>query len=569
MAFSYYSPITINNGQVPSTQTDFPVLISLTDARLKTVSNGGHVNNSGGFDIRPYSDATITTAITGYELVYYNGSTGTIEMWVKRSSVADGLITYLAYGDAGLNSDASSTTTWSNGFVGVSHLKDGTTLSVTDSTGINTSTNHGATAVTGKIDGGGGFASASSQYIDAFLNSPAVSAVTLSIWVNATSFPNAYNAPIGVASTSDEWIILVKSTGKLGVFFRATTLLSYDGTGTNTLSTGTWYYLTSTYSSATGLISYVNASVDATVAANGALNTGGTHTCAIGQDLQTAGRFWNGALDEGRVANVARTADWITTEYNNQNAPGTFQTLGAEVNLNPMAGLFGFTPVVFAPTDIAGCILWLKADSLVLNDGDPVSTWTDSSGNGNTFTGVTTTRPLYKTGIINSKPAVLFDGTDDFMTGPASLGTSGKTVFLVVQPTLNTASQKTYATFIHSEAGGGPGIFIVAKISTNFWGTFTNADLSSANALTSGSNYLLENTSASGSVFLYQGGVQVATTTGTTETNSGTNIGLGKDLGNANRQYAGYIAEAIWYNSVLSSGNRILVENYLIARYAL
>ncbi len=227
-----------------------------------------------------------------------------------------------------------------------------------------------------------------------------------------------------------------------------------------------------------------------------------------------------------------------------------------------------FTLSSFSPTDIAGCVLWLKANSLVLNDGDPVSTWTDSSGNGNNFTGVTTTRPLYKTGIINTLPAVLFDGTDDFMTGPASLGTSNKSVFLVIQPTLNTASQKSYATFIHGESGGGPGIFMVARLSTNFWGTFALADVSSGNALISGSKYLLENTSQTNPLFLYQRGVQVATDTNT-ETGSGSAVGLGKDLGNAGREYAGYIAEAIWYNTVLSSGNRVLVENYLIGRYAL
>src|SRR5678815_5698623 len=82
-AFGYSIPVTINSGQVPSTQTDFPVLVNFTDARFKTVGNGGHVQNSSGFDIRPYSDAALTTAITGYELERYNASTGEVVMWVK------------------------------------------------------------------------------------------------------------------------------------------------------------------------------------------------------------------------------------------------------------------------------------------------------------------------------------------------------------------------------------------------------------------------------------------------------------------------------------------------------
>ncbi len=343
MAFSYYSPITINNGQVPSTQTDFPVLISLTDTRLKTVSNGGHVNNSGGFDIRPYSDATITTAITGYELVYYNGSTGTIEMWVKRSSVADGLITYLAYGDAGLNSDASSVTTWSNNFDAVYHFKDGTALSVLDSVGLHNGTNHGATATSGKIDGAVALASASSQYVDCgTFSDGALAGVTLSAWVNATSFPNAYNGVGGwdASGPTRQAMIWVKSTGKMTFFVQATGSVGYDGTGTNTLSSATDYFVALTYNGTAGLVGYVNAGVDGTAAANGAINTHTGVASYIGQDPLTAGRFWNGKIDEFRVGLVARSANWITTEYNNQNAPGTFQTLGAEVGANPMSGIY-------------------------------------------------------------------------------------------------------------------------------------------------------------------------------------------------------------------------------------
>lgn len=234
--------------------------------------------------------------------------------------------------------------------------------------------------------------------------------------------------------------------------------------------------------------------------------------------------------------------------------------------MSSVAGLYTFGG--FNPLSITGCKLWLKADALVLNDGDAVSTWTDSSGNSNNATGVTTTRPLYKTGIINSKPSVLFDGTDDFLTLTANPSIQPLTVFLVVQPTLNTASQKSYACMAHGDATT---FFLVAKLSTNFWGTFAVSDLSSTNALVSGTPYLLENTAASGGVtktFLYQRGVQVASS-GNQESGSGTPGALGKDLTNAGREYAGYIAEVLVYDTVLSSGNRILVENYLIAKYNL
>ncbi len=42
------------------------------------------------------------------------------------------------------------------------------------------------------------------------------------------------------------------------------------------------------------------------------------------------------------MASVARSADWITTEYNNQSAPGTFETLGTEVPVSAVtfSGLY-------------------------------------------------------------------------------------------------------------------------------------------------------------------------------------------------------------------------------------
>jgi hypothetical protein len=98
-----------------------------------------------------------------------------------------------------------------------------------------------------------------------------------------------------------------------------------------------------TYSSSAGLVGYVNAASDNTVAANGTADTTSLNI-NVGRD-PINGRNWNGSLDEARVSTVARSADWITTEYNNQSAPGTFETLGTEVPLTTAAnGWFYFFP---------------------------------------------------------------------------------------------------------------------------------------------------------------------------------------------------------------------------------
>lgn len=84
--------------------------------------------------------------------------------------------------------------------------------------------------------------------------------------------------------------------------------------------------------------------------------------------------------------------------------------------------LLGKRRRISAPTDLAGCQLWLDASRITtLAADDPVDTWGDASGKGRNFTGTTTTRPLYKTAIQASKPVLRFDGTDDVLTSSATL----------------------------------------------------------------------------------------------------------------------------------------------------
>jgi len=60
--------------------------------------------------------------------------------------------------------------------------------------------------------------------------------------------------------------------------------------------------------------------------------------------------------------------------------------------------------------------IWFDASSLGLSDTDPVANWTDISGNSNDGTqGISANQPTFNTGQINGLPAVIFDGSDDFI----------------------------------------------------------------------------------------------------------------------------------------------------------
>jgi hypothetical protein len=102
------------------------------------------------------------------------------------------------------------------------------------------------------------------------------------------------------------------------------------------------------------------------------------------------------------------------------------------------------------PDSFAELVAWYKADALVgLADGDPVSTWIDSSGAGLndtpalTLTSASTARPLYKTNLYGANlPCVRFDGVDDWMTNLVSHAT-GPGFFIT-----DSSSTCTGATFI-------------------------------------------------------------------------------------------------------------------------
>jgi hypothetical protein len=99
--------------------------------------------------------------------------------------------------------------------------------------------------------------------------------------------------------------------------------------------------------------------------------------------------------------------------------------------------------VAVVPTDIPGCKSWLKADSLVANDGDAIQTWTDSSGAGTSPTQATVgKRPLYKTNIVNGKPVLRFDGVDDFLKVAFTLNQPHTR--LVVYKLLGSANQASF-----------------------------------------------------------------------------------------------------------------------------
>ena len=85
-------------------------------------------------------------------------------------------------------------------------------------------------------------------------------------------------------------------------------------------------------------------------------------------------------------------------------------------------------------TDLTGLVAWYKPETLAAtySNGDPISTWADSSGNSRDLTGTTTTRPLALANAFGTYMAADFDGTDDKLWSSSFTATQEPHHFYIV-----------------------------------------------------------------------------------------------------------------------------------------
>jgi YD repeat-containing protein len=336
--YAYRRAITIDHTKVPNTdQSNFPVLINGTYGYLALVANGGNVQNTNGYDVIFTSDSGCATKLN-HEVESYSAATGAVNYWVKVPLVSHSsdTVIYLCYGSASVTTDQSNKAgVWDTNYKGVYHLPNGTTLSAADST---TNANNGtkgssATAAAAQIGGGMILSGVNfaSEHIQVTSNAGLrAGTITVSAWVKTTDATgNRY------AVTEDYSVIRNWRLRQTATQFQFSTIDTagteiITGSATN-FSLNAWHYLVGVLDGATGTANlYVDGSNTATSSSLGALNTD-TVDMHIGQKGD-GGNTWKGALDEVRYSNVARSADWIATEYNNQNLPSTFYSMSPANN---------------------------------------------------------------------------------------------------------------------------------------------------------------------------------------------------------------------------------------------
>jgi hypothetical protein len=234
----------------------------------------------------------------------------------------------------------------------------------------------------------------------------------------------------------------------------------------------------------------------------------------------------------------------------------------------------------FAPTDLSGLVLWLKADTLALNDGDAVGSWADSSGNGNTASQAAgASKPTYKAGIINSLPVVRFDGSNDYLTVTrnAGLEPAAITIFALIRATTPPANFSYVASKVLTAGASASYALNVSGASAlrcfgNFATTgevFAGQTIPAAVWAISPARITCMKADGSKLYLYYDGGVA-----GDGVTAAGNLVYDANDLkigsyDGASLFMAFDLGELLIYNSALSDADRWSVNKYLGTRWAI
>jgi hypothetical protein len=360
--------IVLNHMQViGGSQTNFPVLISLTDPNL--IIPTGYVQNSSGFDII-FVDSTETTKLD-HEIESYNPFTGEIEMWVRiptLSNTTDTII-YMYFCNSGISTSQENVHgVWDTNFKGVFHMDATTGSNQSDSTSSAlTLTQHNSPLQgEGQIDGSLVFDGVT-QYLDIAHGSvlDITGDKTIELWINSDDFvQDASSAdPRILINNIDntnvyQFVLDPASGGTIG--FAVNDSTGQHVIGNATWSANTWYHLVGTYVASSHTVTfYING---VSVSNNSSLSLAlGNIGVNVARRTDAVG-YYRGFQDEIRVSNIVRSANWIATEYNNQSNPGTFLSLGSLTFQPTTSGKDIDVVVDMDQSDCAG-VVWRQTDA--------------------------------------------------------------------------------------------------------------------------------------------------------------------------------------------------------------
>jgi hypothetical protein len=430
-AWQNYRAITVTSDTniASGTQPNFPMLVNIpSSSYLQLIGTGGKVNNASGYDII-FSSSNSCGSPLSFEREKYNATTGQLVAWVKVPSLAASSVIYLCYGNTGISADQSSpSSVWDSNYKEVQHLSDNAAnTTVLDSTsnahnGVNAANTSTKTTTSAQIPNALTF-NGTNDFIDDSTSSDfdvTTGDMTIEMWVYRTAFSGDGGKEILDRHASDnssgysigDW----DNNGTLVYNYIDPSTRSYNVLSSTILSTNTWYHLVVTQHAAVTSL-YINGALDRTFTnPNGATGIGGSSTKHLYlMQTQAGGGRAPGRLDEFRFSTFLRPTSWILTEYNNQNNPGTFYSIGSETA----------PPIVISPTTLPDSAPNVSySQNITVAGGSAPYTWSLLSGT--LPTGLTlNTASTTSTTTISGTPTVL--GTYNFTVKAVESGSGQAT----------------------------------------------------------------------------------------------------------------------------------------------
>lgn len=292
------STLRFSNGQSLEDLADFPVLVKLTPNRIDY-----SLTKENGEDLR-FIDADGTEL--SYEIESWDPN-GDSYLWVEVPQVdrlSNSDFIYMYYGNPDAPNVQNKAAVWEDDYVGVWHLAD-----FLDSTAAaHNGTNFGSTPVEGMIGQGRQFNGVDQRVQIAhtpLLSYPDSSSFTMSAWVKPGEINSGWSGVVTKSRDAWPWYGLWINPENNWIFGGPGNMVGPE-------TTDDWRYITLIQN---GLTNERQMYVDGVLAAEG-LAMGGT---GIG-DLWIGGangasEYFQGDIDEVRIANTARTQAWINAQY--------------------------------------------------------------------------------------------------------------------------------------------------------------------------------------------------------------------------------------------------------------
>jgi hypothetical protein len=334
----YRKLIRIDPTKVAANLTDFPVLVEVID------SDFAEHARTDAWDLL-FTDYSSGTQLD-HEIESYESITGHLVAWVNVPFVSstEPTLLYLYYGNPAVAiSQENVAGTWGSNYMMVQHLSEGFGTHYDSTANGNDASPYGDLSqnATGKIDGADDF-----DGTDDYLQIPHADSVTgfeeaftASAWVkigqsgNSTYHPTIFNK-YNTVGNQRAWAIdnYLGSTLQLKVTANGLTPHTWWQVAWTPV-VDAWYYVTVVWEANENATFYINGEQLAISAWSGttvpSIFNNTLEPLYIGK-AYTTGRNWNGAIDEARISNIARSAEWISTSYNNQLEPSSFYIVGSE-----------------------------------------------------------------------------------------------------------------------------------------------------------------------------------------------------------------------------------------------